>query len=155
LRSKHFVSSPVIKLPLFGFRAWAEDEAKVVSAYAVGLERARDRWGRNGSKVVGDDFLKYSTGVTLHNHEEQFSVQDIIDRGDNLLDKLKKMAADMGGRARDMIDKIILIVSQFVSRLEEWASKTGKQAENVIAKAGKSAHEMQKGGAEFGFTIKK
>ncbi|KAL9317582.1 hypothetical protein ACSQ67_014099 [Phaseolus vulgaris] len=136
-------------------RAWAEDEAKVVSAYAVGLERARDRWGRNGSKVVGDDFLKYSTGVTLHNHEEQFSVQDIIDRGDNLLDKLKKMAADMGGRARDMIDKIILIVSQFVSRLEEWASKTGKQAENVIAKAGKSAHEMQKGGAEFGFTIKK
>jgi len=69
------------------------------------------------------------------------------------------MAADVGGKAQNVIDKIILIISQLVSRLEEWASKTGPQAEElrktVIGKAGKSVHEMQKGAAEFGLTIKK
>ncbi|WVY96822.1 hypothetical protein V8G54_028973 [Vigna mungo] len=97
-------------------RAWAEDEAKRVSAYAVGLERARDRWERNGIKAVDDNFL-----------EEQLSVKDTSSRYD---------------------DEIILIISQFVSRLKEWISKSGKQAEELretlIAKAGKSAHEAKR-----------
>ncbi|KAG2401581.1 uncharacterized protein HKW66_Vig0193830 [Vigna angularis] len=139
-------------------RAWVEDEAKRVSAYAVALERARDRWERNGIEAVDDNFLEDSTGVPVLNLEEQLSVQDTVDRGENLLQKLKKMAADVGRRARDMIDEIILIISQFVSRLKEWTSKSGKQAEELretlMAKAGKSVHEVHQGTAEFGFTIK-
>lgn len=143
---------------MFGFRAWAEDEAKRVSEHTLALERARDSWERNESKAAVDDFHEDLAGVTLLNTEEQLSVQDTVDRAENLLDKLKKMAVEVGGRARDMIDKIIHIISQFVSRLREWACKTGKQAEELkqsaISKAGKSAHEVQQSALEFGFTIK-
>ncbi|KHN21758.1 hypothetical protein D0Y65_027917 [Glycine soja] len=139
-------------------RAWAEDEAKRVSEHTLALERARDSWERNESKAAVDDFHEDLAGVTLLNTEEQLSVQDTVDRAENLLDKLKKMAVEVGGRARDMIDKIIHIISQFVSRLREWACKTGKQAEELkqsaISKAGKSAHEVQQSALEFGFTIK-
>lgn len=141
---------------MFGFRAWAEDEAKQVSEHVVALERARHRWERNGIKVIADD--KDSSGITLLHTEEDFSVPDAVDRTDNLLDKLKNMAADVGGRARDVIDNIIHIISQFVSRLREWACKTGEQVEELrevaISKAGKSTHEVQQGALQFGFGIK-
>ncbi|TKY51312.1 hypothetical protein E2542_SST22823 [Spatholobus suberectus] len=136
-------------------RAWAEDEAKRVSEHAVALERARDHWERNGIKVGVDND---SAGVARLNTEEQFSVQGTVDRADNLLHKLKKLAADVGGKARDMIDQIMHIISQFVSRLREWACKTGEQAEELreaaISKAGESAHEVQQSALELGFAIK-
>jgi len=61
-------------------------------------------------------------------------VQDTVDQDENLLDQLKKMATNVGGRARDMIDQIILIISQFVSRLKEWTRKSGKQANSRLFK---------------------
>ncbi|KAL2324544.1 hypothetical protein Fmac_023602 [Flemingia macrophylla] len=94
-------------------RAWAEDETKRVRENAVALERARDRWERNEIKVRQDSAEKQYT----------------VDRADNLLEKLKEMATDVGGRSGDMIHKIILIISHMVSRLREWACKTRKQAE--------------------------
>ncbi|KAJ1399222.1 hypothetical protein SESBI_30499 [Sesbania bispinosa] len=141
-------------------RAWAEDEAKRVREQARALEEARDRWERHGIKVVVDDDLRKeaSAEVTWLNAGEQFSVQGTVDRAESLLDKLKKMGADIRGKSRDTIDKIIHMVSLFISKLKEWVSKTGKHAEElgeaVVSKAGKSANELQQNALEFGFAIK-
>ncbi|KAK7315060.1 hypothetical protein VNO77_33592 [Canavalia gladiata] len=141
-------------------RAWAEDEAKRVREQARALEEARDRWERQGIKVVVDDDLRKeaSAGVTWLNASEQFSVQETVDRAESLLDKLKHMAADIRGKSRDTIDKIIHMVSLFILKLREWASKTGKHAEEfgeaTISKAAKSANELQHSALEFGVTIK-
>ncbi|KAI4347564.1 hypothetical protein L6164_008369 [Bauhinia variegata] len=141
-------------------RAWAEDEAKRVSEQAKALEEARDRWERQGNKVVVDGELRdeASTGVSLLNAEEQFSVQETVDRAENLMDKLKNLGADIRGKSRNVIDKIIHTIALFVSNLKEWASKTGKQAEQLreiaISNARKSAQELQKSAFEFGFSVK-
>jgi len=60
---------------VFGFRAWAEDEAKRVSTYAVALERARDRCGRNGVKVVDDDLFEYSTHCSFMRNSSRFKIR--------------------------------------------------------------------------------
>ncbi|XLR66911.1 hypothetical protein HN51_009490 [Arachis hypogaea] len=141
-------------------RAWAEDEAKRVREQAKALEEARDRWERHGIKVVVDNDLREeaSPGVTWLNAGEQFSVQGTVNRAGSLLDKLKKMAADVRGKSRETIDKIINVISIFISNLREWACKTRKQAEELgeatISKAGKSAHELQQGAVEFGYAVK-
>ncbi|XP_068502786.1 uncharacterized protein [Phaseolus vulgaris] len=141
-------------------RAWAEDEAKRVREQAIALEEARDRWERHGIKVVVDDDLRKeaSAGVTWLNASEQISVQGTVDRAENLLDKLKLMASDIRGKSRDILDKIIHMVSQFISKLREWASTTGKHAEEfgeaAISKVGKSASELQQSAIEVGFGIK-
>ncbi|KAK7380323.1 hypothetical protein VNO78_32831 [Psophocarpus tetragonolobus] len=141
-------------------RAWAEDEAKRVREQAIALEEARDRWERHGIKVVVDDDLRKeaTAGVTWLNASEQISVQGTVDRAESLLGKLKQMAADIKGKSRDTLDKIILMVSQFISKLREWACKTGKQAEDfgeaAISKVGKSASELQQSALELGFGIK-
>ncbi|XP_014617621.1 uncharacterized protein [Glycine max] len=141
-------------------RAWAEDEAKRVREQAIALEEARDRWERHGIKVVVDDDLRKeaSAGVTWLNASEQVSVQGTVDRAESLLDKLKQMAADIRGKSRDTLDKIIHMVSQLISKLREWACKTGKQAEEfgeaAISKVGKSASELQLSALEVGSGIK-
>ncbi|XP_029126404.1 uncharacterized protein LOC109795053 isoform X2 [Cajanus cajan] len=133
-------------------RAWTEDEAKRVREHVVALDRARDRWERNEIKVVVDD------DICEDSAEEPLSVQDTVDSADNLVDKLKEMAADVRGRSRDMIDKIIHIISHIVTRLREWACKTRKQTEELreaaISKASKSAHEVQQSAFDLGFAIK-
>ncbi|KAG4952499.1 hypothetical protein JHK85_046366 [Glycine max] len=141
-------------------RAWAEDEAKRVREQAIALEEARDRWERHGIKVVVDDDLRKeaSAGVTWLNASEQVSVQGTVDRAESLLDKLKQMAADIRGKSRDTLHKIIHVVSQFISKLREWACKTGKQAEEfgeaAISKVGKSVSELQQNALEVGIGIK-
>jgi len=145
---------------ILGFRAWAEDEAKRVREQAIALEEARDRWERHGIKVVVDDDLRKeaSAGVTWLNASEQISVQGTVDRAENLLDKLKLTASDISGKSRDILDKIIRMISQFISKLKEWASRTGKHAEEfgevAISKVGKSASELQQSAIEVGFGIK-
>ncbi|KAL2334723.1 hypothetical protein Fmac_015936 [Flemingia macrophylla] len=141
-------------------RAWAEDEAKRVREQAIALEEARDRWERHGIKVVVDDDLRKeaSAGVTWLNASEQMLVQGTVDRAQILLVKLKQMAADIRGKSRDTLDKIIHMISLFISNLREWACRTGKQAEEfgeaAISKAGKSASELQQSAVEFGFGVK-
>ncbi|KAH1151940.1 hypothetical protein GYH30_045436 [Glycine max] len=141
-------------------RAWAEDEAKRVREQAIALEEARDRWERHGIKVVVDDDLRKeaSAGVTWLNASEQVSVQGTVDRAESLLDKLKQMAADIRGKSRDTLHKIIHVVSQFISKLREWACKTGKLAEEfgeaAISKVGKSVSELQQNALEVGIGIK-
>lgn len=141
-------------------RTWAEDEAKRVREQARALEEARDRWERHGIKVVVDEDLRKeaSAEVTWLNAGEQYSTQGSVDRAESLLEKLKRMGADVRGKCRETIDKIILMVSQFISKLKEWASKTKLQAEEfgeaAISKAGKSANELQHSAVEFGLTVK-
>ncbi|CAJ2666759.1 unnamed protein product [Trifolium pratense] len=141
-------------------RTWAEDEAKRVREQARALEEARDRWERHGIKVVVDEDLRKeaSAEVTWLNAGEQYSTQGSVDRAESLLEKLKRIGADVRGKSREIIDKIILMVSLFISKLKEWASKTKLQAEElreaVTSKAGKSANELQHSAVEFGFTVK-
>lgn len=141
-------------------RTWAEDEAKRVREQARALEEARDRWERHGIKVVVDEDLRKeaSAEVTWLNAGEQYSTQGSVDRAESLLEKLKRMGADVRGKSREIIDKIILMVSLFISKLKEWACKTKLQAEElretVTSKAGKSANELQHSAVEFGSTVK-
>ncbi|XP_054817922.1 uncharacterized protein LOC129317609 isoform X2 [Prosopis cineraria] len=141
-------------------RTWAEDEAKRVREHARALEEARERWERHGIKVVVDDDLRKeaSADVTWLNAGKQFSVEETVDRAENLLDKLKKMAADVGGKSRGVIERIVHMISLFLSNLKQWASKTGKQAEELgevaVAKAAKSVQELQQSAVEFGFSVK-
>lgn len=145
---------------MFGFRTWAEDEAKRVKEHARALEEARDRWERHGIKVVVDDDLRKesSADVTWLNAGEQYSVQGSVDSAESLLEKLKRMGTDVRGKCRETIDKIIHMVSLFISKLKEWASRTKVQAEELgeaaISKAGKSANELQHSATEFGSTVK-
>ena len=58
----------------------------------------------------------------------------------------------------DTLHKIIHVVSQFISKLREWACKTGKLAEEfgeaAISKVGKSVSELQQNALEVGIGIK-
>ncbi|KAK4280339.1 hypothetical protein QN277_011974 [Acacia crassicarpa] len=141
-------------------RTWAEDEAKRVREHARALEEARERWERHGIKVVVDDDLRQEAAaeVTWLNAGKQVTVEETVDRAENLMDKLKKMAAEVGGKSRDVIDRIVHLISLFISNLKQWASKTGKQAEEfgevAAAKAAKSVHELQQSAAEFGSSVK-
>ncbi|KAK7831425.1 hypothetical protein CFP56_027447 [Quercus suber] len=49
-------------------RAWAEDEAKRANEQAKALEEARDRWERQGIKVVVDDDLREET-TAVYQHK--------------------------------------------------------------------------------------
>nr|XP_023914888.1 uncharacterized protein LOC112026435 isoform X2 [Quercus suber] len=141
-------------------RAWAEDEAKRANEQAKALEEARDRWERQGIKVVVDDDLREETtaGVSWLNAGKQFSVEGTVSRAENLMDKLKVMAGDLRGKSRDIINMIIQKIALLISNLREWISKAGKRAEEVqhavISKASISAQDLQQSTAEFSLALR-
>ncbi|KAK9293281.1 hypothetical protein L1049_021273 [Liquidambar formosana] len=141
-------------------RAWAEDEAKRAREQAKALEEARDRWERHGIKVVVDSDLQEeaNAGVTWLNAGNQFSVEGTVSRAGNLVDKLKAMAADVRGKSRDIIDKIIQKILFLISILREWASEAGRQTgelkDAAILKARGSAQDLQQITAEFSLALK-
>ncbi|PQM36540.1 uncharacterized protein Pyn_01004 [Prunus yedoensis var. nudiflora] len=63
-------------------RAWAEDEAKRAREQAKVLEEARDRWERQGIKVVVDNDLREEAlaEVTWLDAGKQFSVEGTVSR---------------------------------------------------------------------------
>lgn len=136
-------------------RVWAEDEAKRASEQAKALEEARDRWERQGIKVVVDDDLREETtaGVSWLNAGKQFSVEGTVSRAENLMDKLKAMTVDLRGKSRDIINRIIQKIVLLISYLKEWTTKAGTQAEEVrhaaISKASRSAQDLQQSTAEL------
>ena len=140
---------------IFESRGWAEDEAKRASEQAKALEEARDRWERQGIKVVVDDDLREETtaGVSWLNAGKQFSVEGTVSRAENLVDKLKAMTVDLRGKSRDIINRIIQKIVLLISYLKEWTSKAGTQAEEVrhaaISKASRSAQDLQQSTAEL------
>ncbi|XP_008439253.2 uncharacterized protein LOC103484091 isoform X3 [Cucumis melo] len=141
-------------------RAWAEDEAKRAREQAKALEEARDRWEKRGIKVVVDSDLREqeSAGDTWLDSSKQFTVEETTDRAENLMEKLKRMAAEVRGKSRDVIEKIIQKIALLVSNLRQWISKTGEQAEELknvaISRANRSATELQQSTAELSLAMK-
>ncbi|XP_034205100.1 MAR-binding filament-like protein 1-1 isoform X3 [Prunus dulcis] len=141
-------------------RAWAEDEAKRAREQAKVLEEARDRWERQGIKVVVDNDLREEAlaEVTWLDAGKQFSVEGTVSRAENLMDKLKAMATNIKGKSRDIIDKIIQKIALLVFNLREWIPRAGKEAgelkDAAISKASRSAQELQQSTLEFSLALK-
>lgn len=141
-------------------RAWAEDEAKRAREQAKALEEARDRWERRGIKVVVDSDLREqeSAGDTWLDSSKQFAVEETVDRAENLMDKLKVMAAQVRGKSKEIVDKIIEKIALLISNLRQWVSAAGKQAEDLkevaISRASRSASELQQSTAELRLALK-
>lgn len=114
-------------------RAWAEDEAKRAREQVKVLEEARDRWERHGIKVVVDDDLREeeNVGVTWVDAGKQLSVEGTVSRAENLVDKLKAMAVDVRGKAKDTISKIIQKVLSLISLLKELVPRAVQQAREL------------------------
>ncbi|XP_057952870.1 uncharacterized protein LOC131146976 [Malania oleifera] len=141
-------------------RAWAEDEAKRAREQAKALEEARDRWERHGIKVIVDSDLREeaSTGVTWLNAGKQFSIEGTISRAENLADRLKAMAAEVRGKSRNIIEKVIQRILWLISILRERASEAGKWTgefkDATILKVRGSAQELQQSASEFSLALK-
>lgn len=114
-------------------RAWAEDEAKRAREQAKVLEEARDRWERHGIKVVVDNDLREeeNVGVTWLEAGKQLSVEGTVSRAENLADKLKAMAVDVRGKAKDTVLKIIEKVLSLISLLKELVPRAVQQAREL------------------------
>lgn len=130
-------------------RAWAEDEAKRAREHAKALEEARDRWERQGIKVVVDSDLQEETsaGLTWINAGKELSVDETVNRAETLVDKLKDMSAKAGEKSRDLINKIVQIILVFISNLKRWSSTARERAGELrcvaVSKARISAEELQ------------
>ncbi|XP_022984998.1 uncharacterized protein LOC111483097 isoform X1 [Cucurbita maxima] len=141
-------------------RAWAEDEAKRAREQAKALEEARDSWERRGIKVMVDSDLREqeSAGDTWLDSSKQFAVEETVERAENLLAKLKGMAREVGGKCRDIIEKIIQKIALVVSNLRQWISNAGEQGEDLknvaISRACRSATEVQQSIAELRLAVK-
>ncbi|MCD7465146.1 hypothetical protein HAX54_000690 [Datura stramonium] len=140
-------------------RTWAEDEAKKAREQAKALEEARDRWQKQGIKVVVDNDLQEeaNAGITWQNAGNQ-SVESTINRAETLVDKLKEMADKVRGKSRETINMIIGKIMLLISMLKEWALKAGRQTvefkDAAISKMGSSVQGMQQSSAEVGSAFK-
>ncbi|KAK6117620.1 hypothetical protein DH2020_048635 [Rehmannia glutinosa] len=115
-------------------RAWAEDEAKRAREQAKALDEARGRWEKQGLKVIVDDDLREEAeaGVTWLAAEKQFSVEETIERSENLVDKLKKMADEVRGKCKDTINKIIEKIVLLISNLKKKAVELKNAAKSRL-----------------------
>ncbi|OWM79542.1 hypothetical protein CDL15_Pgr022954 [Punica granatum] len=114
-------------------RAWAEDEAKRAREHAKALEEARDRWERQGIKVVVETDLQEeaSGGDTWVNAAKEYSLQGTVSRAETLVEKLKGMAATVVGKSREVIDKIVNIIYVLISKLKERSRNALTRAEEL------------------------
>ncbi|CAN0891739.1 hypothetical protein LINGRAHAP2_LOCUS17144 [Linum grandiflorum] len=146
-------------------RAWAEDEAKRAREQAKALEEARDKWEKQGIKVLVDGDLQqeqssaeatWAAGAATT--EDQLSVQQTVDRAETLTDKLKLFSEQVTGKSKEIINTIIQKILAFVSALKAWASETGSQAEQVkdatLEKARESIQGYQKKAVEVSNAVK-
>ncbi|XP_021765104.1 uncharacterized protein LOC110729640 isoform X2 [Chenopodium quinoa] len=141
-------------------RTWAEDEARRVQEHARALEEARDRWERKGLKIMVDEDLREeaSADITWTNVGKKLSVEETTERADNLLDKLKVMAGEVGGKSKEIINSIIQRIQSLISAIKKWIAGAGKQTTEfrdvAVAKVGGSVQELQQNAAGFGTTVK-
>ncbi|KAL7147458.1 hypothetical protein ABFS83_06G108700 [Erythranthe nasuta] len=135
-------------------RSWAEDEAKRAREQAKALDEARDRWERQGLKVVVDSDLREEEAeaeATWLSAGQKFSVEETIERSESLVDKLKKMADEVRGKCKVTITKIIERIVLFVTSLKE---KTGELKDVAKLKLDKSVQGFQHKSAELTSSVK-
>lgn len=141
-------------------RAWAEEEAKRVQEHAKALEEARLRWERQGIKVVvGEDLREEELPEnTWANVGKQLSIEETVDRAENLTDKLKVMADQVVGKSKEIINKLIEKIKLLISAMKQWISDAGKRTIEfrhvAIAKVGGSLQEIQQHAADLGSIAK-
>ncbi|XP_073032224.1 uncharacterized protein [Primulina eburnea] len=140
-------------------RAWAEDEMKRAREQAKVLEEARNRWESRGIKVVVDNDLREEedTGVPWLDTGKQFSVEGTFERSNNLVDKLRTMAARVSGKCKNTINKIIERIVSLISILKEKTLKVGKRVGELknTAKSNLnvSLQGMQRGSVGFASSV--
>lgn len=140
-------------------RAWAEEEAKRAREQARVLEEARDRWEGHGIKVVVDENLQEdaSTGVTWLTAGQQPQVDETVNRGENLVEKLKAMAAEIKIKSSTVIERIIQRILSLITALKGLACKSFKRAielqQNIVSKASTSIGELKDNASGFSSNI--
>ena len=74
------------------------------------------------------------------------------------MDKLKGMGREVRGKSKDIIEMIIQKIAVLISNLRQWVRNAGEKAEDVknvgIARASRSATELQQSSAEMGLALK-
>ncbi|EER93049.1 hypothetical protein BDA96_01G000800 [Sorghum bicolor] len=140
-------------------RAWAEEEAKKAREHARALEDARNQWERQGIKVVVEGGLQddASAGVTWANAGKEHPVDEVINRAESLLEKLKSMSAEMKVRSRGALERVMQHVRSFIASLKQqaadarqWCSEFGASA---ASKALMVSAEVQGSVSAFGATL--
>ncbi|WOL06075.1 hypothetical protein Cni_G14807 [Canna indica] len=140
-------------------RAWAEEEAKRAREQARALEEARERWGRQGIKIVVDEGLQDDASIapTWLTAGEQLPVDETIGRGESLVEKLKEMAAEMKLRSSDVIEKMIQKIVALISALKQKffkASEHAAELQNVgISKAKSTMNDLKDSASGFNSVI--
>ncbi|URD83001.1 s-layer protein [Musa troglodytarum] len=136
---------------LFMARSWAEEEAKRAREQAKALEEAKERWEGHGTVVVDADLVHDADVGTA---VEQPQVDETIQRGESLVEKLKTMAAELRIRSAAVIEKIILKIITLIAALKQQASAasdhTTKLWENVFSKAKSTVDVFHESASGFG-----
>jgi hypothetical protein len=123
------------------------------------LEEARNQWERQGIKVVVEEGLEddASIGVTWANVGKEHPVDEAINRGESLLEKLKSMSAEMKVRSRGVLDRIMHHLRSFIASLKQRATNARQQCTefgiDAASKANELAAEVQGSACAFGSTI--
>ncbi|KAH0896969.1 hypothetical protein HID58_046537 [Brassica napus] len=127
-------------------RDWAEDEARRATEQAKVLEEARGRWEKYGLKVIVDRDLSEQTTTesTWLNAGKQYSVEGTMNRGENAVAKLKKMAQDVRERSRDVIYSIVEKIRLLISALEKQVRGMSNKAKEVEMKTKSRAEDLRK-----------
>ncbi|KAJ0234993.1 Oxidoreductase/transition metal ion-binding protein [Hirschfeldia incana] len=130
-------------------RNWAEDEARRATEQAKVLEEARGRWEKYGLKVIVDrDLYEQTTATTestwLNVGKQQYSVAGAMNRGENMVAKLKKMAGDVREKSRDVIYSIVEKISLLISALRKQVLVMSNKAKEVEMKTKSKAEEFRR-----------
>ncbi|KAJ0248670.1 GPI-anchored adhesin-like protein [Hirschfeldia incana] len=143
-------------------RSWAEEEGKRAREQARALEEARKRWETNGLKVIVDKDLQENVETeqsVMLNSVERSSIEGTEERAQTLMDKLKEMAASVGGKSREVISMVMEKIRSWIMVLKEYAENLGKRAgemrEAAVVKAKGAAKEVEKGTVQVGDKVKR
>ncbi|XP_020260848.1 E3 ubiquitin-protein ligase bre1-like isoform X2 [Asparagus officinalis] len=140
-------------------RSWAEEEAKRAREQAKALEEARDRWESRGLKVVVDADLEEdaSTGITWLSAGQQTPVDETVNRAENLVAKLKSMAAEIKIKSSAAIERVIQVILSLISSLKSMACKGSRHVmeleHSIVSKASKSIDELKENASGFSSSI--
>jgi flagellar biosynthesis/type III secretory pathway protein FliH len=136
-------------------RSWAEDEAKKAREHARALEEARNQWERQGIKVVVEGGLEddASAGVTWANVGKEHPVDQVINRAESLLEKLKSFFAEMKVRSGHALERVMQYVRSFISSLKERAAEARQGCASLGADAVRKVKGLSSEAKAFGSSV--